>query len=343
MVTKYTKNIERNFLLVIVIIFTLLTFYLLKDIFALLIYSMILSYFLYPLYKKYYSKIQKEAIASLLTLLTSIFIVFIPIALLVYFLVINLVKLVVQYKTYIENPDILNMTITIFLEKITHSNFLSGIDFSQLITKTVSFILDISQTFFSEIPIIIGYFFVVLFISYYMLIYNKKIFALANEYIPLGIKKQNHLLNSIERTLKILFKGYFLTGIIQTIVALIGYVVFGAPNILIITFLTLFASLIPYLGTPLVWVPVSLYMMAVGNETSGIWLLLYGTLIINLVDNFLRPFLMSTKETLHPALVFISFIGGLIAFGIVGIILGPIIISITAILLRYLKEMYEVS
>ena len=82
-------------------------------------------------------------------------------------------------------------------------------------------------------------------------------------------------------------------------------------------------------------------MMFTGNELGGFWLLIYGSLVINLVDNFARPILMSDKDTISPALVFIGFIGGLIAFGISGIILGPLIIATTSILVKYLKEAYE--
>jgi predicted PurR-regulated permease PerM len=98
--------------------------------------------------------------------------------------------------------------------------------------------------------------------------------------------------------------------------------------------------LIPYLGTPIIWVPISIYLILSGDLFGGFGLLIYGILIISTVDNFLRPILMSDKETISPPLVFVGFMGGLFSFGISGIILGPIIISITAIFLRYLKENY---
>ena len=173
--------------------------------------------------------------------------------------------------------------------------------------------------------------------------YNKNIFAILNEYIPLSMRKQNEITRNVTKNIKVLFKGYFLTGIIQTGIAMIGYIIFGAPNLLILSFLTFFVSLIPYLGTPMVWIPVSLYMTIAGDQARGIGLFIYGTFIISMVDNFIRPILMSNKETISPPLVFIGFIGGMLAFGISGIILGPLVISITSILLKYLKEYYEIK
>lgn len=341
MANKYTKKTEKNFILVVTIILLMTTFYLIKDIFSLIVYSLILCYFLYPLYEYFYKKFENKRVASLLTISTSILFLFIPLGLLSYFLILNLIKLVVQYSVYLENPDILNTQVEKIVSEFTNSTLFANVDFSIIVNKLVVIVVDISRNFFSSIPKYLAYFFIIIFITYYVLIYNKEILRSLNEYLPLSLQKQNALIEKIAKNIKVLFKGYFLTGIIQTGVALIGYLVFGAPEILIITFLTLLTSLIPYLGTPLVWVPVSIYMIISGNQFGGIALLIYGTLIINLVDNFLRPVFMSDKDTIPPALVFIGFVGGLFAFGIVGIILGPLIISITAIFLKYLVEHYE--
>jgi predicted PurR-regulated permease PerM len=161
-----------------------------------------------------------------------------------------------------------------------------------------------------------------------------------NDYVPLSIKKQKEILKKIQKAIKVLFKGYFLTGIVQTMIAFVGYIIFGVDNLLVVTFLTLISSLIPYIGTPIVWVPIGFYMFVTGSQIGGIGIIIYGTLIISMVDNFLRPVLMSDKDTLHPALVFIGFIGGMGIFGISGIILGPLILSVTSIFFKFLKEHY---
>ncbi len=343
MARRYSIDSEKNFILIIAIIFLLLTFFVIKDILALIIYSLILSYFLYPVYEFFLEKIKNKRLSSLLALLSGTFVIFIPLAFLSYFLILSIIKILVQYKVYIQNPEILNEITANFIEKFSNSTTLSSIDFSEFVQPVVLYIIDLSKNFFSSIPKTIVYFFIILFISYYILIHNKKMLSAMNEYIPLTLRKQNEILRNITKNLKVLFKGYFLTGLIQTAIALIGYIIFGVPNLLIVTALTFIVSLVPYIGTPLVWAPISLYMILTGDSFAGIGLLVYGTFIISFVDNFVRPILMSDKETISPPLVFIGFVGGLIAFGIEGIILGPIIISITSILLRYLKEVYELK
>lgn len=303
--------------------------------------SAISSYFLFPVYKYYIKKTNNERLSALLTLVSGTFVVLIPIILIFYFLVLNLIKLVLQYQIYIENPDVLNEILANFFEKFTNSNILSAVDFSEVFNTLVLYILNFTKDFTSSIPKSMLYFLISLFISYYILTYNKKLLKSFNDFLPLSYKKQDEILTNITKNLKVLFRGYFLTGILQTAVAFVGYVIFGAPNLLIITFLTLITSLIPYLGSPLVWVPISFYLIVIGETFSGVALLLYGTFIISMIDNFVRPYLMSDKDTMSPPMVFIGFIGGMFAFGFSGIILGPIIISINYIFLKYLVKYFK--
>lgn len=343
MIRRYSVNDEKNFILIIAVILLVLTFILIKDIIAIILYSIILSYFLLPVYKFFLLKFQNPKISSLLTLITITLGFFIPLSFLFYFLILNMIKLVVQYKVFIENPESLNQIIDNFLENSIDSTLLSSFNYSEILNTLVIFAIEFSQNFFSSIPMAILYFLIILFISYYILIHQTTILKTFNEYIPLTLKKQNQIGQNIAKNITVIFRGYFLTGIIQTIIALIGYIIFGVPNIMIITFLTLITSLIPYLGTPMVWVPLGIYLIIIGENVAGIGLLIYGTLIISTIDNFIRPILMSSKDTISPPLVFIGFVGGLFAFGIQGIILGPIIISLTAIILGYLKDYYQIQ
>lgn len=338
--SRYTKETEKNFILTLTILFVGLTFFVTKSILSVIIFSCILAYFLYPLHYYFNEHFNRPRLCALLTLTTATIGLFVPLGLLFFFLILSTFKLVVQYQEYIRNPDMLNSLLSSFIEQITNSPLLNELDYSEFINSIISFILNYAQNFFSSIPLFLFNFFITLFITYYLLVHNKTIFKTINDYLPLSLKKQNEITKNIQKNIKVLFRGYFLTGFIQTIVAVIGYVIFGVPNLLLLSFITLIVSLIPYLGTPLVWVPISFYFFITGDTLNAIGLFLYGTIIISMIDNFLRPVLMSNKETISPPLVFIGFIGGMFAFGLEGLILGPIIISITAILLRYLSEYY---
>jgi len=139
---RYSRENEKRFILVISIIFVLLTIYLLKDLISILIFSVILAYFLFPIYSFYFQKTQKPRMSSILTILTATICIFLPLALLSYFLILSLVKLVVEYKFYIENPDVLNAIITNFMAKFTNSEIFSAVNFSELFNTFVLYILN---------------------------------------------------------------------------------------------------------------------------------------------------------------------------------------------------------
>lgn len=100
-----------------------------------------------------------------------------------------------------------------------------------------------------------------------------------------------------------------------------------------------FLSLLPVLGAWLVWVPAVLYLLVTGSYIKGVILLAFGALVISMVDNVLRPILLSGRAQMNGLLVFISILGGIAAFGLLGIVLGPILVALgTAVLEFYTGE-----
>ena len=91
----------------------------------------------------------------------------------------------------------------------------------------------------------------------------------------------------------------------------------------------IFLSMIPMLGAFLVWVPAAIYLFATGHYLKGIFLVLWGTLVIGMIDNFLRPKLVGGRTKLHELLIFFAVLGGLQVFGVLGIVLGPVVLAIT--------------
>ena len=87
--------------------------------------------------------------------------------------------------------------------------------------------------------------------------------------------------------------------------------------------------MIPMLGAFIVWVPAAIYLFATGHYLKGIFLVLWGTLVIGMIDNFLRPKLVGERTKLHELLIFFAVLGGLQVFGVLGIVLGPVVLAIT--------------
>lgn len=141
-----------------------------------------------------------------------------------------------------------------------------------------------------------------------------------------------------EVSLAMLF-GIFFTAIIQGTLAGIGYAIVGIENPILWATATALFSLVPLFGTAIIWVPASMFLIISGNLVGGVGLLLWGSLIVATVDNFVRPYLIEGRAPVHPLLTFLAVLGGVFAFGLKGIIYGPIILNL---LLAFL-HIYELE
>lgn len=130
------------------------------------------------------------------------------------------------------------------------------------------------------------------------------------------------------------------TALGQAIVASIGFWITDVPGILMLSFLVFVLSVVP-IGPPLIWGPAAVWLYSTGDVGMAVFLTLWGTFAISSVDNFLKPLLISRGASLPLALVFLGVFGGVIAFGFLGLILGPILLAIgLAMLKAWLRTPY---
>ena len=121
--------------------------------------------------------------------------------------------------------------------------------------------------------------------------------------------------------------GILGTALAQAVVAGIGFWIAGVPAAVLLSVLTFFFAVIPY-GPPLIWVPASIWLYTDGHVGMSIFLFIWGAGVIGLVDNFLRPYLISQGSKTPFILIFCGVIGGALAFGLVGVFLGPILLAV---------------
>jgi predicted PurR-regulated permease PerM len=130
--------------------------------------------------------------------------------------------------------------------------------------------------------------------------------------------------------------GTLVTGLAQGALAALGYRLFGVEHALLLGAVTAIASLVPAVGTLLVWGPIAVFLIASGRVGSGIGLLVYCSLaVIGVCDFLLRPLLVGRAEKGVPSLItFIAIFGGIEVFGVVGLVLGPVLVSVCLAVLR---------
>ena len=128
------------------------------------------------------------------------------------------------------------------------------------------------------------------------------------------------------------------TSGVQAILALAGYLVAGVPSALFFALLTFFTSFIPAVGTMLVWLPLAAIKIATGHAVAGAFLAGWGVLVVGMADNFVKPVLIRRGVAFPIGLVFFALIGGLAAFGPVGLVAGPLSLAFLVAIVRAWNE-----
>lgn len=180
------------------------------------------------------------------------------------------------------------------------------------------------------------------FVLYYMLVHGREMENYLNSFIPLKQKNRDILGTETNVMIRANAIGIPMLAIIQGFVGGLGYAIFGINDFLVWGFLTGVASLIPIVGTGLIWVPLTVYLLAIDHIWQGIGLAIYSLVIISQIDYVARVTLLKKIGNVHPVITIFGVIIGLSMFGFLGLIFGPLLISYFIVLVRiYRNEFYD--
>lgn len=157
---------------------------------------------------------------------------------------------------------------------------------------------------------------------------------------PLTRGQETEAMHHLSRTVKGVLQSMIIVPLAQGAVAYVGFRLLGVPSPTLWSAMVVFASLIPLVGSPLAWVPAALYLFLSVSPTRGILMALYGTFVICMVDNVIKPIILKGAAQIHTMLGFLSILGGLYAFGPKGLIVGPVVLSL--VLSAYRIYRYDV-
>lgn len=179
---------------------------------------------------------------------------------------------------------------------------------------------------------------IALLTQFFMLRDGHRLLPVVRDLMPIPVAKTDALLARLRETVWAVFVGTVLVAAIQGTAMGIAFAVAGVPNALILGVVTFLLSIVPLLGSPVVYVPVGLGLLLQGNTTGAIGVLLFGFLIVSNIDNALRPFLIGGRIDLHPMVIFFAILGGVLLFGPVGVMAGPMAVTILFALAEVYRE-----
>jgi len=319
-------------------VLAVLTILVLSPLLTAIITGLILSYIFYPAYKKIHKRVKEKNISALIIILFVLFLIFVPL----WFLLPLAVKQIFDIYLYLQNINLLEIIREIFPSlaqtefsrdfAVALNTFLSSIA-SRIFSGFSSILLNLPSLLLKAVVVFFVFFFGMrdaeLFINYF--------------------KSLSPFSKSLEKDLKQKFKnitssviyGFIIVGILQGILTGIGLFIFRMPNAILLTILAILGAIIPVLGAWVVWLPSSVYLIFSGHLFLGMGLALYGGLFVSWIDNVIRPYIVARKTKISSAVVLIGMIGGLIVFGILGLIIGPLILSYLLIFLdAYRKKKF---
>ena len=274
----------------------------------------------------------KRSTAALLITTEAVFFFLIPISLVVWMLVDKL-----------QNLNLDPQSIIAPIEEIA-GIIKSKTGYDVLGSDTTSFIVSalprIGQAVMGGISSFVINLFVLVFVLYFMLIGGIKMETYVNAILPFNATNTEHVIHEINMIVRSNAIGIPLLAVIQGGVAMIGYFIFGAPNALLLGFLTCFATVIPMVGTGLIWFPVAVYMALTGDWPNAIGLAAYGGIIVSQLDNLIRFILQKKMADTQPLITIFGVVIGLSLFGFMGVIFGPLLLSLFFLFVDMFKREY---
>lgn len=274
----------------------------------------------------------KRSVSALLITGETILVFLLPFTLVVWLLVDQLRDINVDPQTFIAPMQ----EIAAIIKERTGYNILG----SDTLESIKTLILHIGQAVMSGISSFVVNLCVMVFVLYFMLVGGQKMENYIRAILPFNEANTKDVVREINMIIRSNAIGIPLLAIIQGGVAMIGYLIFGAPNIWLLGFLTCFATVIPMVGTALVWVPVATYFALSGEWFNAIGILAYGGLIISQLDNLIRFILQKKMADIHPLITIFGVVVGLPVFGFMGVIFGPLLLSMFCLLVNMYKKEY---
>lgn len=176
-----------------------------------------------------------------------------------------------------------------------------------------------------------------LFILFFIIRDGRSILRSGAALVPLAADRRAALAERLASVTRAVVRGTVLTSIVQGCLLGVGFAIAGLPAPVVFGVLAAVLSVVPFGGTALVWVPALLILLAQGAYGQAIGVLVIGV-IVSSVDNFLKPILISGRSPLPTLAVFIGVIGGLAAFGLIGLFVGPVVIALVLALIEFARE-----
>lgn len=344
---KYRISLERSFYIWILLFFIgilgYLNYQILKSFFAAGGWAIVIALVFHPIFDFAQKYLKYKGLSALVTIIFVIVLFLFPFVFISYQIILEAGELIKN----VNLPELINKITTnpIFAKIIEKLSFITGGDVASmenLIKEELSGIMKsialriahgFGDVINSGINIVLTF-----FIAFFFLKDGDHFVRKIIEFLPFAEADKVSIKNQTKNIIYTTFYGGILIAILQGTILGMTFYFLGIPSATLWGFATAIASFIPVLGAFAVWGPASIYLLVKGYILKGIILAVVGGLIISSIDNVLKPIIIKGKVNLPLIFIFLSVLGGIKVFGLIGFIIGPLIFSLFVSFLEILKN-----
>jgi predicted PurR-regulated permease PerM len=319
----------------IFLVLLVVTFFIIKPFISVILTAIFFAYILRPIYSKIDKKIKNSNVSAgiISFILIILFVVF------AWFAVQVISKEVLGLYTYSQTHDLTAPIKSILQYFVSDKSSLDQITSltDRGIEKATTYILSYVNDLILSIPQLAIQLFVLFFVFFFFLKDADTLSEYFKSLLPFKESAKDRFLLKFKSITNGVIYGILLIGIIQGICTGIGLWIFGVPQAFILTIVATVAAIIPFLGAWVVWIPAAVAMIINGNVSNGVILLAYGFIVVSFIDNLLRPYIIGKKSNVNFGIITVGMLGGLELFGIIGLIIGPLIIDYLIIFIDFYR------
>ncbi len=354
MKTKLDQTVDNHFRIIFLLTLILLIgfsfFKMLSYFFVPIIIGFSFTTLLYPFYSKILRKTKnRKNLSSLICCLLIVIVLLIPLFFLFQLIIDQLQIFYQSLSPYFQNtssiekqPIIIKLQNTKFFKWVLDLNIDWKSSIKEIVNKAVqviSFVINkSSQSVFQLVTNLL----ITIFCMFYFFRDGEKLLMFIKSISPLREAEETKLFNRFSQISRATVKGTLLIGLIQGSLGALTLLIFGVKTWILWGFVMVICATIPMVGTWVILVPASLFQLLNGNIWQGVLMFFISSVIIGSIDNLLRPILVGKDAEMHDLIIFFSTLGGIILFGIMGFVIGPIIAALFIALIDIYKDEFQI-
>ncbi|MCK4553216.1 AI-2E family transporter [Candidatus Pacearchaeota archaeon] len=320
---------------VILATLVVLSFLLIKPILLSIIFGILLAFIFTPVYNWFYNTTKSKNISAFLICFLLILLIVLPLWFLTPVIIDQSVKIYISS----QQMDFVKPLKSIFPALFASEEFSVEIGsiIHSFVTKITNKLMNSLSALILNFPTIFLQSLVVFFTLFFVLRDKEELTSYIKSLLPFTQDVEIKLFKLSKNITSSVIYGQIVIGIAQGLLLGLGLFIFKVPNALILTLLACLVGIFPIIGVAIIWVPVAIYLLIAGNTLPALGVIIFG-LVSSSIDNFLRPIIVSKKTKMPSSLILIGMIGGFFLFGILGLILGPLILAYLLIILEVYRN-----